>query len=64
MEVPSPAVPEARHTTCPFCETGELVAFGPGFTRCDSCGLPLLGSMLETLRDIVVLPNALGVHPC
>ena len=54
--------PKARHITGPFCEPGELVAFGPGFTRCDSCGLPLLGSMLETLRDKVGLPNALGVH--
>jgi ribosomal protein L37AE/L43A len=26
--------------------------------------LPLLGSALESLRDIVVLPGALGVHAC
>ncbi len=64
MKVPSLTAPEARHITCPFCESGELVVFGPGFARCDSCGLPLLGSMLVTLRDIVGLPDALGAHPC
>jgi hypothetical protein len=37
---------------------------GPGVTRCGSCGLPLLGSALETLREIVGLPDALGAHPC
>jgi hypothetical protein len=26
--------------------------------------LPMLGSALQTLRDIVGLPDALGVHPC
>ena len=32
--------------------------------RCDSCGLPLVGSALGTLREIVGLPDALGAHPC
>ena len=64
MNVSSRTAPEARHIICPFCESGELVAFGLGFARCDSCGLPLLGSTLETLRDIVGLSDALGTHPC
>jgi ribosomal protein L37AE/L43A len=54
----------ARHIVCPFCESGELVSAGPGFARCGSCGLPLLGSALQTLRDVVGLPDALGTHPC
>jgi hypothetical protein len=54
----------ARRIGCPFCESGSLVIFGPGLARCDSCGLPLLGSTLEALRDIVSLPDALGSHPC
>jgi hypothetical protein len=41
-----------------------LVSRGPGFARCASCGLPLLGSALESLQDIVDLPDALGVHAC
>ena len=35
-----------------------------GLARCDSCGLPLLGSMLETLQDVVGLPDALVAHAC
>ena len=64
MRFPSGKLSRARHIVCPFCESGELVSVGPGFARCDSCGLPLLGSMLETLRDIVGLPDAIGTHPC
>jgi ribosomal protein L37AE/L43A len=54
----------AHYIICPFCESGELAFVGVGFARCNSCGLPLLGSTLETLRDIVGLPDALGAHPC
>jgi len=53
-----------HHVTCPFCEAGELVPFGREFARCGYCGLPLVGSMLETLWDITGLPDALGAHPC
>jgi ribosomal protein L37AE/L43A len=64
MRVPSPTASRPHHIICPFCESGELVSVGPGFARCGSCGLPLLGSALETLREIVGLPDALGAHPC
>jgi hypothetical protein len=64
MRVPSRTASRAHHTVCPFCESGELVFFGPGLARCGSCGLPLLGAMLETLRYIIGLPDALGNHPC
>jgi ribosomal protein L37AE/L43A len=64
MRTPSTKVSRAHHLICPFCEAGELVCVGPGFARCGSCGLPLLGSVLETLRDVIDLPEALGAHPC
>ena len=64
MRVPSSKSSRAHHIICPFCESGVLVSVGPGFARCGSCGSPLLGSVLETLRDIVRLPDALGAHPC
>jgi hypothetical protein len=54
----------AHNINCPFCELGELAILGVGFARCLSCGLPLLGSFLETLGEIVGLPEALGAHPC
>jgi len=64
MRAPSRTASRAHHIVCPFCESGELVTFGPGLARCGSCGLPLLGSMLETLSGITGLPDALGAHPC
>ena len=64
MRVPSGTPSKVRHIMCPFCESGEVVSLGPGVARCDSCGLPLLGSALETLREIVGLPDALGAHSC
>ena len=64
MRVPSRTASRARHIVCPFCESGELASVGPGFARCGSCGLPLLGSVLDTLWEIVGLPDALGAHPC
>jgi hypothetical protein len=64
MRAPSVKVSRARHIICPFCEAGVLVSLGQDFARCASCGLPLVGSTLETLRDIIALPDALGTHPC
>ena len=64
MRITSGELSKAHHIICPFCESGRLLPLGPGFARCDTCALPLLGSALETLRDIVGLPDALGVHPC
>ena len=64
MKGPFGLASNPSHTICPFCESGQLVSRGPGFARCDSCGLPLVGSTLETLRGIVGLPDALGSHPC
>ena len=64
MRVPSSKRSRAHHIICPFCESGALVPLAQGFARCGSCGMPLLGSVLETLQEIVCLPDALGTHPC
>jgi transcription elongation factor Elf1 len=64
MRVPSATVSRVHHIICPFCECAKLVAVGEGFARCGSCGLPLVGSALETLRETVGLPDALGAHAC
>jgi ribosomal protein L37AE/L43A len=64
MKVPSSKASRPHHIVCPFCESGELVSVGPGFAHCRSCGLPLLGSTLETLRDVIGLPDTLGAHAC
>ena len=64
MRVPLRTASRQHFILCPFCESGEIVSLGPNFTRCGSCALPLLGSALEILQDIVGLPDALGAHPC
>jgi hypothetical protein len=49
---------------CPLCEGHELGAQGHSSARCESCGGILSGAMLEALRQISALPEALGTHAC
>ncbi len=49
---------------CPFCEAPELRPFGHNSARCQYCGGLLGGPLLETLRRITELPDALGSHAC
>src|SRR5918998_3411772 len=50
---------------CPFCEGGELVCGGPTTpAHCIACGHTVDGSLLEALRQIIALPDALGGHAC
>src|SRR4051812_42578770 len=49
---------------CPLCGVSKLYPSGQGSMRCRSCGIPLQGSLLETLRSISTLPDALGGHAC
>ena len=64
MRLPSSKASRPHHIVCPFCGSGELISVGPGSARCRSCGLPLVGSTLETLRDVIGLPDTLGAHAC
>jgi ribosomal protein L37AE/L43A len=64
MTTPSRTTSGARSITCPLCESGRLVPLGLNSVWCDSCGYPLGGSMLRTLRGVVGLPDALGEHAC
>jgi ribosomal protein L37AE/L43A len=50
--------------TCPFCELGTLRPFGHNAARCDSCNVMVSGTLLETLRQIDHLPDAIGRHAC
>jgi ribosomal protein L37AE/L43A len=61
MRGSSGRVSRAHSIVCPACELGEL---DPVLSRCDSCGRVLAGAVLETLRQIVALPDALGAHAC
>jgi uncharacterized Zn finger protein (UPF0148 family) len=48
---------------CPLCEVHELDARGHSSARCGSCGI-VSGAMLEALRQITDVPDALGSHAC
>ena len=49
---------------CPLCEAGKLYPSDRDSMRCESCGGHLCGAMVETLRQITDLPDALGSHAC
>jgi hypothetical protein len=49
---------------CPPCEVSKLRPSGRDSMHCESCGGQMGGAMLEALRQITALPNALGVHAC
>ncbi len=50
---------------CPLCEAGQLRSSAIGsMRRCESCGAPLSGALVEALRGICALPDALGTHAC
>jgi len=59
-----PAASETRPLTCPSCESDELRHLSQASARCASCGCLLNGTALQTLRQIVTLPDAVGVHAC
>jgi ribosomal protein L37AE/L43A len=49
---------------CPLCEMGQLCSSSQDSIRCQSCQGLLSGALLETLRQISALPDALGSHAC
>jgi ribosomal protein L37AE/L43A len=49
---------------CPLCEASEFHPLDRGSMRCRSCGGSLSEAMVETLRGISALPDALGTHAC
>ncbi len=48
----------------PLCEAGELQPSAQRSARCEYCADSVSGAMLEALRQIVALPDALGKHAC
>jgi hypothetical protein len=49
---------------CPLCGVHELDARDQSSAHCDSCGGFVSGTMLEALRQITDLPDAMGSHAC
>ena len=53
-----------RPLRCPLCEVSELRQRGPNPERCPSCEVLIGHEILETLRQITKLPDAVGRHAC
>jgi hypothetical protein len=53
---------DPNYIVCPICEVGRLDLRGP--IRCDSCGRAVSGGVMQTLRQIIALPDAVGRHAC
>lgn len=51
-------------TFCPVGESGELSSNGASMTGCDECGYALTKDVLEMVRQIAALPEAVGEHAC
>ena len=64
MQVHESITTKAQSLSCPFCEVYELEPFGHTSLRCASCGSFVTGTLLETLSQIVDLPDAVGTHAC
>jgi hypothetical protein len=64
--VKSPALAFGSHSfICPICEAGELRSGGHYYgAQCPVCGCAPSRGILETLRQIISLPDALGSHAC
>ena len=54
----------SRSLVCPFCEVGELKPSAQHSAKCDLCSSSVGGAMLQALRQIAALPDALGAHAC
>ena len=48
----------AHRIVCPVCESGELHSNGTSMARCDACGCTLIKDVLEIIKQIAVLPDA------
>jgi ribosomal protein L37AE/L43A len=61
---PSALASGFRSIICPTCEADKLSPSGQAGIQCSLCGYAPSHSVLEALRQIVTLPDALGRHAC
>jgi ribosomal protein L37AE/L43A len=61
---PSTLASGSHSIICPSCEADELRSGCHNGVRCSMCGYAPSRSFLETLRQIIALPDALGSHAC
>jgi ribosomal protein L37AE/L43A len=61
---PSALASGSNSIICPSCEAGELSSGGHNGDRCPVCGYAPGRGVMEALRQIIALPDALGSHAC
>jgi ribosomal protein L37AE/L43A len=61
---PSAPASGSHYLICPSCEAGKLSSGGQGAVQCSLCDYAPSRSVLEALRQIIALPDALGSHAC
>jgi hypothetical protein len=64
---PAATASRADYLVCPGCGWGQLRlprGFLPGRVECDRCGCAFDNTIVETLEQIVAIPEALGKHSC
>jgi hypothetical protein len=64
MRSRSSSASRSESVVCPLCKASKIYPSGRDSMRCESCGAHLQEVMLETLRCISTLPDALGSHAC
>ena len=64
MKGSSRRISTTHSIVCPRCEIGEVSAMGSAVARCNFCGRAVDGTVLESLQQIVSLPEAIGSHAC
>jgi ribosomal protein L37AE/L43A len=64
MKGSSRRISTTHSVVCPRCEIGEISAMGSAVASCDFCGRAVDGTILESLQQIVSLPEVIGSHAC
>jgi ribosomal protein L37AE/L43A len=61
--LPTHTASKPNRLVCPACGSRELRPLGQYLANCESCGI-LGRTILETLQQLVALPDVTGKHPC
>jgi hypothetical protein len=64
MKSSSRRISTTHSIVCPRCEIGEVGGLGSVTASCDFCGRAVDRTVLESLRQVVSLPEAIGSHAC
>jgi ribosomal protein L37AE/L43A len=64
MKGSSRRISTTHSIVCPRCEIGEVSPVRSAVASCDFCGRSVDGTVLESLQQIVSLPEVIGSHAC